>query len=142
MTRLPGDDRKGGGEPTVLRYDGRRLVPVAHTPIQELCVALSVNGAPYATLVASPHDLHFLVAGFLRLQGVIRTPADLLTLTVFEQQGSVSVRLQGETPQPPASASARPVLLPRIASGRKNGPDPGSSTGRADAEAGGCGVSP
>jgi len=101
MARLPGDDRKGSGEPTVLRYDGRRLVPVVHTPISEMSVALSVNGAPFATLVASPHDLHFLVAGFLRLQGVIRAPADLLTLTVFEQQGSVSVRLRGEAPRRP-----------------------------------------
>lgn len=112
MTRLPGDERKGGGEPTVLRYDGRRLVPVAHTPIQELGVALSVNGAPYATLAASPHDLHFLVAGYLRLRGVIRTPADLLTLTVFEEQGSVSVRLRGEAPQPSDSHPVRPILLP------------------------------
>jgi len=111
-----------------LRYDGRRLVPVAHTPISELSVALSVNGAPFATLVASPHDLHFLVAGFLRLQGVIRTPADLLTLTVFEQQGSVSVRLRGEVPRRPVpgpahdfdggdspfftDAPVQPVLLP------------------------------
>ena len=73
MTKLPGDDQTGGGEPTVLRYDGRRLVPVVHTPMPEMSVVLSVNGAPFATLIASPHDLHYLVAGFLRLQGVIRT---------------------------------------------------------------------
>lgn len=107
MTKLPGDDRKGGGEPTVLRYDGRRLVPVVHTPIPELSVVLSVNGAPFATLVASPHDLHYLVAGFLRLQGVIRTPADLLSLTVSEREGSVCVRVRGEVPDRPS-----PVPLP------------------------------
>lgn len=114
--------------PAVLRYDGRRLVPVSHTPIPELSVSLSVNGAPFATLLASPHDLHYLVSGFLRLQGVIRTPADLLTLTVLERQGSVSVRIRGEAPQRPVpgqfrgpgeaadplspGADARTVLLP------------------------------
>lgn len=107
MTKLPGDDRKGGGEPTVLRYDGRSLVPVVHTPIPELSVVLSVNGAPFATLVASPHDLHYLVAGFLRLQGVVRTPADLLSLTVSERQGSVSVRVRGEVPERPSPVPLR-----------------------------------
>ncbi len=107
MAKLPGDDRKGRGEPTVLRYDGRRLVPVVHTPIPELSVVLSVNGAPFATLVASPHDLHYLVAGFLRLQGVVRTPADLLSLTVSERQGSVSVRVRGEVPERPSPVPLR-----------------------------------
>lgn len=107
MTKLPGDDRKGGGEPTVLRYDGRRLVPVVHTPMPELSVVLSVNGAPFATLIASPHDLHYLVAGFLRLQGVVRTPADLLSLTVSERQGSVSVRVRGEVPERPSPVPLR-----------------------------------
>jgi FdhD protein len=107
MTKLPGDDRKGGGEPTVLRYDGRRLVPVVHTPMPELSVVLSVNGAPFATLIASPHDLHYLVAGFLRLQGVVRTPADLLSLTVSERQGSVSGRGRGEVPERPSPVPLR-----------------------------------
>jgi len=107
MTKLPGDDQKGGGEPPVLRYDGRRLVPVAHTPVPELSIVLSVNGAPFATLIASPHDLHYLVAGFLRLQGVIRTPADLLSLTVSERQCSVSVRVRGEVPERPAPVPLR-----------------------------------
>ncbi|MEW6719350.1 MAG: formate dehydrogenase accessory sulfurtransferase FdhD [Thermodesulfobacteriota bacterium] len=113
MARLPDDDRTGSGMPAVLRYDGRRLVPVSHTPIPELSVSLSVNGAPFANLLASPHDLHYLVSGFLRLQGVIRTPADLLSLTVLEQQGSVSVRIRGEAPGPLApDVSVRSVLLP------------------------------
>lgn len=107
MTKLPGDDRKGGGEPPVLRYDGRRLVPVAHLPMPELSIVLSVNGDPFATLVASPHDLHYLVAGFLRLQGVIRTPADLLSLTVSERQGCVSVRVRGEVPKRPSPVPLR-----------------------------------
>lgn len=111
MSRLPGGDQNGGGDSTVLRYDGRRLVPVVHTPVPELSVALTVNEAPFATLIASPHDLHYLVAGFLRSQGVIRTAADLLSLTVCEERGSVSVRIRGGPPER-ISPAAAPVQLP------------------------------
>ncbi|GAB4244113.1 MAG: formate dehydrogenase accessory sulfurtransferase FdhD [Deltaproteobacteria bacterium] len=98
MTRLPGDDAKGGGAPPVLRYDGHRLVPADHSPVRETPLSLSVNGAPLATLIASPHDLHFLVAGFLRMQGLIRSAGDLLTLSVCNDFGAASVRIRGEVP--------------------------------------------
>lgn len=100
MSRLPGDDTKGkDAAPPVLRYDGRRLLPASHVPVREVPVALSVNGAPLATLIASPHDLHHLVAGFLRMQGLIRTAGDLLTLSVCNDFGAASVRIRGEVPE-------------------------------------------
>ncbi|HSE14087.1 MAG TPA: formate dehydrogenase accessory sulfurtransferase FdhD [Candidatus Deferrimicrobium sp.] len=128
MSRLPGDDAKSGDAPPVLRYDGCRLAPVHHLPVREVPVALTVNGVAVATLIASPHDLHFLVAGFLRMQGLIRSAGDLLTLSACEDFGAVSVRIRGEAPvaitptftsgcgsgisfHVPAS-SGRPVQLP------------------------------
>ncbi|MBF8260126.1 MAG: Multifunctional fusion protein, partial [Actinobacteria bacterium] len=128
MSRLPGDDAKGGDAPPVLRYDGRRLAPAHHLPVREVPVALTVNGVALATLIASPHDLHFLVAGFLRMQGLVRSAGDLLTLSVCDDFGSASVRIRGEAPERitptftsgcgagisfhvPASAG-RPVQLP------------------------------
>jgi FdhD protein len=100
MSRLPGDDTKGkDAAPPVLRYDGRRLLPGSHVPVREVPVALSVNGVPLATLIASPHDLHHLVAGFLRMQGLIRTAGDLLTLSVCNDFGAASVRIRGEVPE-------------------------------------------
>ncbi len=99
MSRLPGDDAKGGDTPRVLRYDGRRLVPADHAPVREVPVALTVNGVALATLIASPRDLHFLVAGFLRMQGLIRSAGDLLTLSVCHDFGSASVRIRGEVPE-------------------------------------------
>ena len=97
MSRLPGKEGKGG-EPPVLRYDGRRLVPGDHAPVREFPVALKVNGIDLVTLIASPHDLHYLVAGFLRMQGLIRGPEDLLTLSVCPDFGAASVRIRGEVP--------------------------------------------
>jgi FdhD protein len=98
MSRLPGDDAKGGDAPPVLRYDGRRLVPARHLPVREVPVALAVNGVALATLIASPHDLQFLVAGFLRMQGLVRSAGDLLTLSVCEDFGAASVRIRGDVP--------------------------------------------
>jgi FdhD protein len=130
MSRLPGDDAKGGDAPRVLRYDGRRLVPADHVPVREIPVPITVNGVALATLIASPNDLHFLVAGFLRMQGLVRSAGDLLTLSVCHEFGSVTVRIRGEIPERivptltsgsgagisfhvPASAG-RPVQLPSV----------------------------
>ena len=99
MSRLPGDDAKGGDAPRVLRYDGRRLVPADHVPVRETPVSLTVNGVALATLIASPHDLHFLVAGFLRMQGLVRSAGDLLTLSVCREFGSATARIRGEVPE-------------------------------------------
>ena len=107
MTRLPGKEGTGG-EPPVLRYDGRRLVPGDHVPVKEYPLALKVNGVELATLVASPHDLQYLVAGFLRMQGMIRVPGDLLTLSVCPEFGAASVRIRGDLP---------PALSPTLTTG-------------------------
>jgi len=128
MSRLPGDDAKGGEAPPVLRFDGCRLAPARHIPVREVPVALTVNGVALATLIASPHDLHFLVAGFLRMQGLVRSAGDLLTLSVCEEFGSASVRIRGDVPDRVAptlttgcgagisfhvpSAAGRPVQIP------------------------------
>lgn len=99
MSRLHGDDAKGGDTPRVLRFDGCRLVPADHVPVREVPVTLTVNDVALATLIASPCDLHFLVAGFLRMQGLIRSAGDLLTLSVCHDFGSASVRIRGEVPK-------------------------------------------
>ncbi len=98
MSGQPGDGAKADDGPRILRFDGRRLVPAAHVPVREVPVALTVNGASLATLIASPHELHFLVAGFLLMQGLIRSAADLLTMSVCDDFGSVNVRIRGEVP--------------------------------------------
>ena len=97
MSRLPGK-QGSGGDPPVLRFDGRRLVPGDHAPVEEVPITLTVNGVELATLIASPHDPHHLVAGFLRMQELIRSPGDLLTLSVCRDFGAASVRIRGEVP--------------------------------------------
>ncbi len=92
----------------MLRFDGRRLCPAGLGPVEEYPVALTVNGRELVTLIASPHDLAFLVAGFLRMQGLVERLEDILSLSVCAEFGAASVRIRKEVP-------AR--LVPTVTSG-------------------------
>lgn len=98
MSGRNGREGAGGSHP-VLRYDGSRLVPADHRPVREYPLLLTVNGEELATLIASPHDLNHLVAGFLRTQGLVRSRDDLLALSVCEDFGSATVRIRGDVPK-------------------------------------------
>jgi FdhD protein len=67
--------------------------------VSEFPLQLVVNGREIATLIASPHDLRFLVAGFLRLQGLVRTLDDFEMFSVCEDFGTANVRIKGELPE-------------------------------------------
>lgn len=67
--------------------------------VREFPVVLTVNGRELATLIASPHNLLFLVAGFLRLQGFIRQIGDLEMMGVCDDFGIANVKIRGELPQ-------------------------------------------
>ncbi len=128
-----GKDRdEADGKPSVFRYDGRLLTPVEHHPVREFPLSLTVNGVDLATLIASPHDLATLVAGFLRMQGLVETADDILTLSVCPDFGTASVRIRGEVP---------PRLKPTLTSGCGTGitfnlPHASRVPGRPDADAG------
>lgn len=67
--------------------------------VREFPVVLTVNGRELATLIASPHHLNFLVAGFLRLQGFVREIGDIEMLGVCDDFGVANVKIRGELPQ-------------------------------------------
>jgi len=73
--------------------------------VQEFPVPLVVNGSEIATLVASPHELNFLVAGFLRLQGFVSSPDDFELFSVCKDFGAANVRIKGTLPE-----KLKPVL--------------------------------
>ncbi len=104
------DTERGGREPrsATLRFNGGGLCPADHGPVAEYPVALTVNGKELVHLLASPHDLKFLVAGFLRMQGLVETLEDIQALSVCPEFGAASVRIRKEVP-------AR--LLPTVTSG-------------------------
>lgn len=67
--------------------------------VKEYPLTLHVNGRELATLIASPHDLRFLVAGFLRLQGFVDSVHDFLALSVCSDYGAASVTIRKELPE-------------------------------------------
>lgn len=75
------------------------LQPVSTGVVSEYPVQLIVNGREIATLIGSPHDLRFLVAGFLRLQGFVSALSDFEMFSVCEEFGSANVRIKGELPE-------------------------------------------
>jgi len=90
------------------RFDGTRLSPLKKNVVQEFPLRLVVNGRELATLVASPHRLNFLTAGFFRLQGFIESLEDVECLGLCSEFGLAQVRIRGEIP---------PSLTPTLTSG-------------------------
>jgi len=73
--------------------------------VGEFPLVLRVNDRELVTLIASPHDLRFLVAGFLRVQGFVSRVEDFLMLSVCNDYGIANVRIRGELP-----AELKPIL--------------------------------
>lgn len=83
----------------VFRFERGKLRPLDHDPVKEFPLSLIVNGRELATLISSPHDLRFLVAGFLYLQGFVRKVEDFQMLSVCDDFGIANVIIKGELPE-------------------------------------------
>ncbi|MFA5516167.1 MAG: formate dehydrogenase accessory sulfurtransferase FdhD [Desulfuromonadales bacterium] len=88
----------GNNHLQLLRYEKGRLRPAERRVVREFPLRLTVNGRELATLIGSPHQLNFLTAGFLRLQGFVETRDDLLALGVCADFGVAKVRIRGDIP--------------------------------------------
>jgi FdhD protein len=86
-------------------YANGRLVRDEAEVVGEFPLVLRVNDRELVTLIASPHDLRFLVAGFLRVQGFVSRVEDFLMLSVCNDYGIANVRIRGEIP-----AELKPIL--------------------------------
>lgn len=67
--------------------------------VEEYPLRLRVNGRDLATLVCSPHQLNFLLAGFFRLQGFIENLDDILSMGVCSDFGLAELRIRTELPE-------------------------------------------
>ena len=83
----------------ICTYKNGILTPEEADLPREFPLKLTVNDREIATLVASPHELRFLVAGFLRLQGFVERVEDFLMLSVCEDYGIANVRVRKELPE-------------------------------------------
>jgi len=84
---------------TIHIYSNGRLEEKQSGIVREFPLVLHVNGREIATLIASPHDLRFLVAGFLRNQGFVERAEDFHMLAVCDDFGIANVRIRSELPE-------------------------------------------
>jgi FdhD protein len=83
----------------ILRLEKGSVRSLRRGVVQEFPLRLFVNGRELATLVASPHQLNFLVAGFFRTHGFIETLDDILALGSCAEFGVARVRVKKEVPE-------------------------------------------
>jgi FdhD protein len=83
----------------IIRVVQDRAEPAERRVVEEYPLRLRVNGRDLATLVCSPHQLNFLLAGFFRLQGFIETLDDILSMGVCREYGLAELRIRGDLPQ-------------------------------------------
>ncbi|MBJ6749316.1 formate dehydrogenase accessory sulfurtransferase FdhD [Geomonas anaerohicana] len=89
----------------VTTYNDGKVLRGEVDVVREFPLVLRVNDREIVTLIASPHDLRFLVAGFLRLQGFVSHVDDFQVLSVCNDYGIANVRIKGEIP-----SELKPVL--------------------------------
>lgn len=87
------------GTQTFFTYEDSSLQATPGAVVREFPIQLIVNSREIATLIASPHDLRFLIAGFLRLQGFVSSLNDFELFSVCEDFGTANVRIKGELPE-------------------------------------------
>lgn len=83
----------------IVRISQGRRIPEERGVVEEYPLRLRVNGRDLATLICSPHQLNFLVAGFFRLQGFVSNVDDLLSLGICREFGLAEVRLKSALPE-------------------------------------------
>jgi len=84
---------------SIYRVDKKGKTLVERQIVQEYPLKLKVNGRELVTLIASSHHLNYLVAGFLRMQGLIESLKDIEMLGICSEHGVVEVRIRGDVPQ-------------------------------------------
>ncbi len=84
---------------SIYSYGKGELSTTDRELVAEFPLLLNVNGREIATLIASPHDLRFLVVGFLRLQGFVEKVEDFHLLSVCNDFGTAKVEIRGELPE-------------------------------------------
>ncbi len=89
----------------VFSYRDGKLEAGETEVVKEFPLKLTVNNREVATLICSPHDLRYLVAGFLRLQGFVDRIDDFLMMSVCNDFGIANVGIRGDVP-----ATLQPVL--------------------------------
>ncbi len=91
-------------------WRGSRLVPGHRTIPEETAVAFTYNGASYAVMMATPHDLEDFAVGFSVTEGIIKSPTEIERLEIVEQPIGIELRMWLAEPHATAFMERRRYL--------------------------------
>ncbi len=83
----------------IVRVTKGQPAPAERQVVEEYPLRLRVNGRDLATLICSPHQLNFLLVGFLRLQNFINDLDDINSMGICHDFGLADLRVKGELPE-------------------------------------------
>jgi len=98
----PAEESPGMNGPSsrkIVRVVQGQAEPAERKVVEEYPLRLRINGRELATLVCSPHQLNFLLVGFLLLQGFIDSLDDLLSMGICREYGLAELRVRAELPE-------------------------------------------
>ena len=87
------------GDKKIIRVVQGRSQQAERRVVEEYPLRLRVNGHELATLVCSSHQLNFLLAGFLQLQGFVGYLDDILCMGICQDFGLAELHIRGDLPE-------------------------------------------
>lgn len=84
-------DKTGFQERPVLRHRGARATSATDSVIEEVPVALVVNGISHAVMMVTPRDLQPFAMGFLLTEGLVSKRSDVFDIEVREHARSFEI---------------------------------------------------
>ena len=82
------------------RYTATGMTIMEKEVVREVPVTVYVNGRELVTLLCTPHNLRYLVLGFLYLEGIIGGLDEVALLRVCDEEEMVDVRLAHDVELP------------------------------------------
>jgi len=85
---------------TYSRYTADSITTLEKEVVREVPVTVYINGTELVTFLCTPHNLRYLVLGFLYLEGIIGSLDEIALLRVCDEEEMVEVRLTHDVELP------------------------------------------